>query len=265
MIRLMKRALLFLYGLYAWSSFLVLGTVALLLLLVTPGLRARRTTSALCARLWLALVGIRVEFRGSELLPQVPSVIVANHSSYVDGVLLKAVLPYRFSFVIKKEMVNVPLAGLLLRRIGAEFVDRFNRHSGGMDARRLMRAASSGGSLVFFPEGTFSNQPGLARFQGGAFTIAARSRMPVAPVVIRGARRILPGDSFWLHPGTVSIEVLPAVDPYETATAQPSGGLAALLRDQSRQRILAALGEPDLADSDGIANLAKQRAGASNA
>jgi 1-acyl-sn-glycerol-3-phosphate acyltransferase len=263
--RLIKRALLFVYGLYAWITFLVLGIVALLLLLVTPGLRARRTASAACARLWLAVAGIRIDFRGGggDLLPLEPSVIVANHSSYVDGVLLKAVLPYRYAFVIKKEMIDVPLAGLLLRRIGAEFVDRFNRHSGGMDARRLMRAASSGGSLVFFPEGTFSNQPGLARFQGGAITIAARSKMPVAPVVIRGARRILPGDSIWPHPGRVHIEVLGVIDPYENVQPEQSGEAASLLREQSRQRILTALGEPDLADRDGIAHLAaaKQRVG----
>jgi 1-acyl-sn-glycerol-3-phosphate acyltransferase len=170
--------------------------------------------------------------------------------------LLKAILPTRFSFVIKKEMVRVPLAGLLLRRIGAEFVDRFNRHSGAMDARRLMRVASGGESLVFFPEGTFTGRPGLARFHGGAFTIAARAHMPIVPLVIRGARHVLRADSIWLRPGRVTIEVLPLVPSPET---NEPGAIAIFLRDHSRAKILLALGEPDLALDDGVAALATER------
>ena len=82
--------------------------------------------------------------------------VVANHASYLDGVVMAAALPPRFGFVIKREMNDVPVAGLLLRRIGSEFVDRFNRHKGGTDARRVLRTAASGHSLVFFPEGTFT-------------------------------------------------------------------------------------------------------------
>jgi 1-acyl-sn-glycerol-3-phosphate acyltransferase len=256
MIQLSKRFLLILYGLYAWATFLTVGSVTLVLLLIVPGLNVRRTVGSQCAKFWLRVAGIPVEFRGVELLPDCPAVIVANHSSYVDGVLLKAVLPTRYSFVIKKEMVKVPLAGLLLRRLGAEFVDRFNRHSGAMDARRLIRTASSGGSLVFFPEGTFTGRPGLARFHGGAFTIAARAHMPVVPVVIRGARHVLRGDSIWPRPGRVHIEVLATITPDRSEAATT---VTTTLRDQSRAHILLALGEPDLAHEDGVADLAAEQ------
>jgi 1-acyl-sn-glycerol-3-phosphate acyltransferase len=255
MIQPSKRLLLVLYGLYAWATFAVLGLLTLIILLILPGLKARRVVGSQCARIWLKVAGISVEFRGAELLPDCPAMIVANHSSYIDGVLLKAVLPARYAFVIKKEMVKVPLAGLLLRRIGAEFVDRFNRHSGAMDARRLMRSAADGGSLVFFPEGTFTGRPGLAQFHGGAFTIAARAHMPVVPLVIRGARQILRGNTIWPRPGRVFIEALTVIEHSATASATT---LAVSMRDQSRAHILLALGEPDLA-SDGVAELAAER------
>jgi len=255
MISLPKRLLLVLYGVYAWTTFLVLGSVTLVLLLLAPSLKLRRVVGAQCAKLWLRVAGIPVEFRGADLLPDGPAVIVANHSSYIDGVLLKAVLPSRYAFVIKKEMVKVPFAGLLLRRIGAEFVDRFNRHSGAMDARRLIRTAAGGSSLVFFPEGTFAGRPGLARFHGGAFTIAARAHMPVVPVVIRGARHVLRGGTIWPRPGRVSIQVLCAIEPNPE---EPASTHAATLRDQSRAHILQALGEPDLSH-DGVAELAAER------
>ena len=101
-----------------------------------------------------------IRVKDAHHLPTGPCVIVANHASYLDGLVLKAALPARFCFVIKKEVTRVPIAGLLLRRIGSEFVDRFNRHAGGMDARRLIKAADAGQALAFFPEGTFLPHPG---------------------------------------------------------------------------------------------------------
>ncbi len=70
-----------------------------------------------------------------ERIPAGQCVVVANHASYLDGVVMTAALPPRFGFVIKREMESVPLAGALLRRLGSEFVERFNRHRGGADAR----------------------------------------------------------------------------------------------------------------------------------
>ena len=250
----LKRIALLLYGVYAWTTFLLLGSFTLLLLLLLPGLHVRRVVGGLCARAWLYIAAIRISFLNRHLLPSEPCVVVANHSSYIDGVILKAILPTRFAFVIKKEMVRVPLAGLLLRRIGAEFVDRFNRHSGAMDARRLMRAAVRGRSMVFFPEGTFASEPGLARFHGGAFTIAARAQLPVVPIAIRGARQILRGGALLPRPGRVEIEVLPLV---AVPTLPSLNAIADAQRTTSRARILAALNEPDL-DSDGVASLARR-------
>ena len=163
-------------------------------------------------------------------LPAGPCVVVANHASYLDGVVLKAALPARFSFVIKKEVTRVPIAGLLLRRIGSEFVDRFNRHAGGMDARRLIKAADAGQALAFFPEGTFLAQPGLGKFHTGAFAIAARAELPIVPIAIRGTRRILPSGRFLPRPGRIEIQVLPplgplpGIDPNAAIDADPRPG-----------------------------------------
>jgi 1-acyl-sn-glycerol-3-phosphate acyltransferase len=104
----------------------------------------------------------------------------------------QAALPPSFSFVIKREMSSVPLAGTLLRRIGAEFVERQDRRRLAQDARRLLRKAELGQALVFFPEGTFSAEVGLLRFHIGAFAAAARAGMEVIPVAIRGTRACLP-------------------------------------------------------------------------
>jgi 1-acyl-sn-glycerol-3-phosphate acyltransferase len=155
---------------------------------------------------------------------------------------MAAALPPRFGFVIKREMNDVPLAGLLLRRIGSEFVERFNRHKGGTDARRVLRTAASGHSLVFFPEGTFKPEIGLGKFHTGAFAIAAHARCPVVPAVILGTRRNMPATRVLPRPGPLEVQ-------YTHAIAPGAGGedAALQLRDASRAAILAQLGEPDLA------------------
>lgn len=244
MLRHINRGARLIYGCYAWSMIGVLSLLTVLLLLLLPSLRWRRALARGAARVGLNLIGVRFQLLNEQQLPKEPCVIVANHSSYVDGMLLKAVLPARFSFVIKKEMVKVPIAGLLLRRIGSQFVDRANRHSGGLDTRRLFRQASEGGSLVFFPEGTFTGRPGLAPFHLGAFITAQRSGLPIVPIAIRGARRILRSGSPWPRPGRVELEVLPVID---SAVEGPTARITAeTLRDQARVRMLFALDEPDL-------------------
>ena len=242
------------YGSYVVFMFLVLGLSALALVTLVPwlGSRARAGIAHATARLLFLVCGFRVDVEGKELLPAGPCIVVANHASYVDGVLLRAFLPARFSFVIKKEITRVPLAGLLLRRIGSEFVDRFNRNAAAMDTRRLIKAAEGGRAFAFFPEGTFSVTPGVGKFHSGAFVIAAKAGMPVVPVAIRGTRHLLPGGQILPRWQRLRIDILPAVAPGGPDSAQT-------LRDAARARIVAAVGEPDLSESDGVAGLQKRR------
>jgi 1-acyl-sn-glycerol-3-phosphate acyltransferase len=231
------------YTLYAVMLFFAVACVALLVILPLPSLRWRRVVVRRAARIGLAVTGIRFKLRHADRLPTDTCVVVANHASYLDGVVLKAALPARFGFVIKREMNNVPLAGLLLRRIGAQFVDRGKGHRGARDARRVLKVASSGASLVFFPEGTFEHEPGLLRFHSGAFVTAVRNGYPVVPMVIRGTRKILPPHFLWPRPGTIELEFLPPL-PAQHDGAEAD---AAALRDLARRAILVRLGEPDRA------------------
>lgn len=230
----------FLYGVYVWCAFVPVALLAVLVVCVTPGRdRCRRVVRG-AAALLLALTGLRPRVRGLEHLPRSHCVLVANHASYLDGIILTAVLPPRFGFVIKREMMRVPIAHFLLRRIGSEFVERFDRHRGGMDARRILRRTHLKESLVFFPEGTFRHEPGLRAFHAGAFAMAVRGRVPAVPVAIRGSRRVLPAERWLPRPGPLSVEVQPPLEPATGVDA------VVQLRQATRQSILGALGEPDL-------------------
>jgi 1-acyl-sn-glycerol-3-phosphate acyltransferase len=239
--RLVKPPLRVIYGAYCWLTFLAVSLLALIAMMFVPGVERRRWIAGATARFLMRLWGIRLAVGGAPL-PAESCIVVANHASYLDGVVLVAALPTRFGFVIKKEMDRIPLANRLLRLIGSEFVDRFNRHRGGMDARRVLRRAASGQSIVFFPEGTFSRERGLMRFHTGAFVTALRANCPVVPVVIRGAREVLPSHRLVPTPGPINVEIQPALAP---GVSGREGAVA--LREEARRRILERLGEPDLA------------------
>lgn len=230
------------FSVYAGLVFLIFGLAALALALVLPALAVRRAAARHLARALLACAGMPLAVRGLQHLPSGQCVIVANHASYLDGPVFTAVLPARFAFVIKREMATVPLAGMFLHRIGAHFVDRFNRRRGAADALRVLRSAARGDSLMFFPEGTFTPKPGLLRFHSGAFTTAVRAGCPVVPAVVRGTRVALSPRGELPRPARIEVELLEPINPPSAAPAHAS----ALLRDQARAAILAALGEPDL-------------------
>ncbi|MFZ0007261.1 MAG: lysophospholipid acyltransferase family protein [Steroidobacteraceae bacterium] len=230
------------YALWGALVFLTVGLVALALLALLPGIARRRAAARRCARVLLGLAGMPVTLRHTERLPAGQCVVVCNHASYLDGVVLTAALPARFAFVIKREMAAVPLAGALLRRLGSEFVERTDRNRSAADARRVLRNATSGHSLVFFPEGTFTPSPGLLKFHTGAFASAARAGCPVVPAVLHGTRRALPPSGALPRPGRLAFEILPSITP----EASEPDAAAAELRDRARAAILEALGEPDL-------------------
>jgi 1-acyl-sn-glycerol-3-phosphate acyltransferase len=228
-----------LYGSYAWLALLACVLPVVCLLALTSAVHRRRRIARAGARLFFRLTGSAVRLEGPSLSNGHLCVVVANHASYLDGIILTAVLPAQFTFLIKHEMARFPVAGFILRRLGSEFVDRSNHTHRNRIARRLVHAARNGDSLALFPEGTFAAAPGLRRFHPGAFGAAWRAGLPVVPVVIRGSRAKLPAGALLPAPGPIRVRIcepIPAAD-HDSAKS---------LMLAARQAILTHLEEPDL-------------------
>jgi 1-acyl-sn-glycerol-3-phosphate acyltransferase len=211
-------------------------SILLFLLLLLPNLKWRRSAARSLSKFGLFLCGIPVTAIGMENLPSGACVVVANHASYLDGIILTAVLPPDYAFVIKREVTGVPFIHFLLRRIGSEFVERKETEGKARDSRRLLRKASSGSSMVFFPEGTFRRKPELLPFHNGAFAVAVRGGLPVVPVVIHGTRHILLAEALLPRWGKIAVDILPPVGP-----AKPGPEGQNWLKESARQRILSGL------------------------
>lgn len=240
-IDIIKKPLLFLFGIYAWAVLVVCVLFGVFAALLVPTLDGRRRWVSAAARGVFFLTATPCRVSGLDNLPDDHCVVIANHASYLDGIILKAFLPPRFAFVIKGEMRNFPVVSFMLRRIGSKFVERFVAAGSARDARAIVKSARKGESIAIFPEGTFIREPGLGRFRPGAFSAAIKGQIPVVPVVIHGSRIMLPAEQNLPIPGRIDIviqEPIPVSDPAFESSAR----LAAL----SRKRILATLDEPDL-------------------
>jgi 1-acyl-sn-glycerol-3-phosphate acyltransferase len=238
----MNRATRVIYGAWAWLALLLAALPVAVGLAVVPGTLARRRIARRGAKAFFALIGARVRTSGGSV-PATDCVVVANHASYLDGIILTAALPPRFTFLIKHEMASFPLAGFVLRRLGSEFVNRDDAVHRNRMARRLLDAAQRGKALAFFPEGTFDSEPGLKEFAPGAFRAAWRARLPVVPVVITGARDKLPAGRFFAAPGPLGVHVS---EPLHAADFDSPRALT----QAARRAMLSELGEADLTETN---------------
>jgi len=244
--------------LYAGWALLVLWLVAVpawVIAVLSPSRRFALATARMALTLIRAVTALPIHVEGLENLPREGGcVITANHSSYLDGPILLWTLSKslhgRLKFVAKGELARQKIAGPFLRRLGTEFVERFDARQSVADADRLIAAVGAGETLMFFPEGTLSRMPGLLPFQTGAFSAAISAGTSVVPVVIRGSRAALRGDSHFIRRVPIRVIILPPMSPPplpSSADETTRWRTAVQFRDQVRAEILRHSGEPDLA------------------
>ncbi|MGZ8994067.1 MAG: 1-acyl-sn-glycerol-3-phosphate acyltransferase, partial [Burkholderiaceae bacterium] len=209
------------FAVYALLVFLLLALPTWLATLLTRKPATAWDLGRAAVRMLLRLTGVALTVRGLEHLPHTkPCVLVSNHASYVDGLILVAALPQPYAFVAKRELQDSIVAGKYLTRLGAEFVERFDVKRSVEDANRMAETIARGRSLLVFPEGTFVARPGLLPFHLGAFLAAASAGVPVLPVTIRGSRDVLPAGAWLPRRAAIEVEICaPLSPPQDNANA----------------------------------------------
>ena len=232
-----------LYAAWWWlvlAGAFLLGSLALLVL---PRMTWRWSALRWISRGALAAMGVSVSIIGVERIASRKAMFAFNHSSYMDALVLAAVLPGEPAIVAKKELSGQLIAGSLLRRLGIPFVERYDVSGSLTDAEALIALARQDRVLVFFPEGTFTRRAGLSGFYLGAFKVAAEAGLPVLPGTICGTRSLLRSDQWFPRHTAVTVEIGEPVMPSGT-----DFGSVLRLRDEVRRSILSRCGEPDLGE-----------------
>lgn len=150
------------------------------------------------------LFDLRIE--GAEKIPSKGAmIIVANHRSYLDPIVLALVTPRKMNFMAKEELFKNPVFGFLIKKLGAFPLKREKP-----DRKAYIKALSvlkEGKILSLFPEGTRSISGKIGNLKEGSVRIALHSRVPIFPVVIKGTGEVLPPGKKMIRGGRIKVKV----------------------------------------------------------
>jgi len=192
-----------------WSAFWISAALGVTLLSRSPE-RALRMARTIWAPGLLGGAGARLRVEGGEAVDWAsPALFVCNHQSMIDIPALQVgLLPAYLRFITKEELMHVPILGPYMRSVGMIGIDRGNTAEGIERLKAQARRCHDDCAVVVaFAEGTRSRTGQIKPFKKGAFMLALQAGIPIVPVSIEGARRVLPSDGFKVRPGTIRIDV----------------------------------------------------------
>ena len=165
-----------------------------------------------CAVPWskiiLRVCGIRVRVSGLKNLDtDVPHIYMTNHQSFFDIFALLACLPVNFKFILKQELMNLPVFGPATRRAGYIGIERGDPRKAVKSMNLAAERIRNGASVLIFPEGTRSPDGRLGKFKKGGFSLAIKSGCDIVPVAISDSYRIAPKGSLRIKKGSFSLSI----------------------------------------------------------
>ena len=139
-----------------------------------------------------SLARIKVKTSGTENIPDVPYLLVANHRSNFDNFIISAVLNDPFLvFISKPSNFKIPFVGRIIKRCGYLAIDRENPRN----ALKTIHASAElvkndGASVGVFPEGTRGHGESMAEFSEGCFLVAKKAACPIVVICLRGTDKV---------------------------------------------------------------------------
>lgn len=217
----MKKNLCKLFQIYTWLiiypiSWLITALVALLTIIFSVLINDRWASKWIApwwGKLIIAITFSSVKLNGkSNLLAGQSYIIVCNHQSLYDTLAVYGYLPLEFKWVMKKELEKVPFVGASCKALGHVFIDRKNSENAKKSLIESKHKISDGVSAFFFPEGTRSPDGELINFKKGAFRMAKDLGLPILPVSIKGANKIMAAKSLIICPHIIEMTIHPKLD-----------------------------------------------------
>lgn len=201
-------------------NLLFYGTTVVAILLGWPALFLGRPAIMGVRRLWINLLlwqtrwvaGIDVEVRGVENLVKPPIIAASKHQSAWETLFLDGLLDEP-AIILKRELTRIPIFGAFVKGAGMIAIDR---SSGVMALKRAVAAArptvEAGRSMLIFPQGTRVAPGAHKTYQPGVFALYRALGLPVVPIALNSGM-YWSRNAFLKRPGTIVVEILPAIPP----------------------------------------------------
>lgn len=201
------RSLLFQAG---FLLIVVVGSAVCCLLFWLPGGGIAQPLAAFSSRLmmgWLRLCcGIRVEVVGADNIPSTPFVVLSNHQSTWETFYFWQLFR-PMAFILKRELLNIPLFGWALALTRPIAISRGNPSGAIRHVLRAGRARlANGSSVIIYPEGTRRTSGTLQPYKTSGAALAKSAAVPVLPVY-HNAGRCWPVNSFRKRPGVITVVI----------------------------------------------------------
>ena len=212
-----------------WLGFwATVATVILGIPVMVAGMLSRTGNLAFSiSKIWaytmIAASFVRTEIKNkNKILKGTPYIIISNHQSHYDIITLVTTLGIQFRWIIKKEILKLPIFGYALYASRNIFIDRSNTTSAIESINKGFDRLPNGVSVMVFAEGTRSPDGQIHEFKKGGFITAVRLKIPILPVTINGSRRVMRKGSFTLKPGKIQVVIGDPIDTssYTTDTVQ---------------------------------------------
>jgi 1-acyl-sn-glycerol-3-phosphate acyltransferase len=207
-----------------------MASFAVVLPLISPGEEKVHRIANLWARMLLWLSGVQVDVEGEHnVSPDRPQIFMSNHQSDFDILIVLAHIPGQFRWIAKKELFKIPVFGKAMKNAGYIEIDRQHHQNALQSLDEAAKKIREGKSVVTFPEGTRSKDGTIKQFKQGMFYLAIQSGVPITPISIIGASKIMPKRSLMIKPGRIKMIIGRPVDvsPY---TIETRGELIDLVR-----------------------------------
>ena len=210
-----------------WLGFWVILATLLVFVPVVVAARmdaSQRSADWICrawARTLLLVTRVKTRSKGVEKIqPGRSYAIIVNHQSHFDPLALVLELPICIRWVFKSEIRRIPVFGSAVASMRNISVDRSDPTSARRSLEEGIRNLPAGASLLFFAEGTRSQDGKVGDFKKGGFRTAQALGWPILPVVVRGSSKVLPKGRLDFRSGTIEVEVLDPI-PAEEARSFP--------------------------------------------
>lgn len=196
----MIRTVYFLIGmlLYAIINIFILVPVVIIITLISKkkSIMISKKLAKITCRFLIILTGSKVEviYKNKNLINEIkdePVVLVSNHQSHMDAVLILGYIDKYFGFIAKKELEKLFFTSFWMKRIQCIFIDRSNVREGLKTIQKGAEKIKNGYSVAIFPEGTRSSDGSILEFKKGSFKLVEYSNAKVLPVTIKGSKDIL--------------------------------------------------------------------------
>lgn len=164
-------------------------------------------------RIVLGATGSKVTVRGAENIPPGPVVVMGNHQSIFDIMLVLGYIDKPLAFIAKKELARAPLIAPWMSYLGCIFLDRKDVRQAAQVFQEAVEKVRNGWSMVIFPEGTRSRGAQMGEFKKGSMKLPLRAEAPIIPVSIQGTYKAYEGNGYRIGPAQIELTISSPIFP----------------------------------------------------